>query len=336
MTSTYPPNKARARVAIILLASAVFTSTLAVASIWVQRNVSGEQVLTGKVLPGFAADMPQVRTITISTKGTTYNLVRRGADWVMPERGNYPVAASALSELAKSLSDLEYKAARTSDPTLFAKLGVDDPGRESDDALITIKGGTGQILAGLHIGQKEEALFVRKAGSNDVFEASGSLPSLTSPASWLDLKMLDVTPETIASVSGQHVGESRYDIVRRPDGGFAPVGGIANVTATTTAIALTKWAPTDVMAASELTSDPVASHVTNLRDGLVISLTAYEQGGQYWVAVSADATSSEQSEVATKLNQRCDGWAFALDPTTFADVTFKKDAILNGPASSAQ
>jgi Domain of unknown function (DUF4340) len=329
------PNKTRARIAMILVAGAALTSLMALASIWVQRSVSGTQTLSGKILPGFVADMPQVRTITITSKAGTYNLVRRGNSWVLPERGNYPVADENLSELAKSLSDLSYRSARTSDPGQFAKLGVDEPGPRSDATLIAIKGGTGQILASLYIGQKEDALFVRKVGSNDVFEADGTLPALGSPARWLDLKVLDITAETIASVSGQHTGEGRYDIVRRPDGGFAPVDGVANVTATTTAIALTKWAPVDVMAASDLTSDPVATHVTTLRTGLVVSVTAYEQDGRFWVAVSAYAQSADQSEAATKLNQRTDGWAFGLDGVAFADVTFKRDAVLRGPATAA-
>jgi Domain of unknown function (DUF4340) len=325
------PNKARARVAAILVIAAVASTAGAAASFWLQRSATGDSAIAGKVLPGFQADMPQVRTITIASGGTSYNLVRRGTNWVMPERGDYPVSPSALSALAKGLSELDYKAKRTSDPGQFARLGVDDPRPETGGALISIKGATGQILDSLHIGQKEDILFVRKAGSNDVFEASGTLPELSGAAAWLDLKVLDVTPETIASVSGEDKAQARYDIVRRPDGGFAPVGGVANVTATTAAIALTKWAPIDVMAASSLTSDPIASHVTSLRSGVTISATAYQEGGRNWVVLSGDATSPDQMEVANKLNQRTDGWAFELSATDFADLTFTRAAVINGP-----
>jgi hypothetical protein len=332
MITTYPPNKARARTAMALVIAAIATTALAGASIWVQRAVSGGQTMSGKVLPDFAADLPQVRTIEIASKGQKFSLVRRGSAWVMPERGGYKVADAALSDLAKALSELEYKAPRTSDPNQFAKLGVDNPRPDNDDTLVIFKGATNQILSGLHIGQKESALFVRKAGSNDVFEANGNVPEIGNPAKWLDLKVLDVTPENIASVSGTHRGESGYAIVRRPDGGFAPVGGQANVTATTAAIALTKWAPIDVMPASNLVTDPLATHVTTLRDGLVISLTAYDENGRYFAAVSADASKEEASEAATKINQRSDGWAFEVDATQFADISFKKDAIVNGPS----
>jgi Domain of unknown function (DUF4340) len=335
MTRPNSPNQARARAALLLCIAALGTTLIAAGSFWVQRSISGEKVIAGKVLPGFAADMPQVRTITIATENGPYNLVRQGATWVMPERGDYPIAAPALSELAKGLSDLTFKAARTSDPAQFARLSVDDPSPESHGVLVTMKGASGQILNSLYVGQKGEALFVRKAGSNDVFEAQGMLPDLKNAARWLDLKVVDVTAETIASVSGQRVGEGHFDIVRRPDGGFAPVGGQANVTATTAAIALTKWAPLDVMAASSLTQDSIASHVTTLRSGVTISVTAYQENGRNWVVLSADSPADDQSGLGEKLNKRSDGWAFELGAVDFADFTFPKSAIINGPAEPA-
>lgn len=331
---TYGPNKIRARTAALMVAFAIASALLAFSSVWIQRTMTGEKILSGKVLPDFSADMPQVQTITIAAQGGSYNLVRNGANWVMPERDNYPVAADALASLAKGLSELSYKAAKTSDPSQFARLGVDDPKAANDSILLSIKGASGQLLDGLYLGVKPDAIFVRKVGSNDVFETNGNLPSLNMPTAWLDLKVLDVTPETIASVSGQRAREARYDIVRRPDGGFAPVGGQANVTATTAAIALTKWAPLDVIAASSLTGDPIATHTTNLRSGISLSATAYQHTGRNWVTVSASATRDEPNEAVAKLNRRTDGWAFELNATDFADLTFPKSAILTGPTTT--
>jgi Domain of unknown function (DUF4340) len=328
---TYGPNKMRGRTAAILVAGALVSTLLAAGSFWVQRTMSGEKQVSGKVLPDFTADMPQVRTIAMTTQQGSYNLVRAGTNWVMPERDNYPVAPAALAQLAKGLADLSYKSARTSDPSQFARLGVDDPGTDSDGVLVSLKGASNQLLNSLYIGTKAEAIFVRKAGSNDVFEADGKLPSLANLAFWLDLKVLDVTAETIASVSGQHAGEARYDIVRRPDGGFAPVGGQANVTATTAAIALTKWAPLDVMAASALSRDPIASHATTLRSGVMINIAAYQENDRNWVVVSAASNGEEPNEAASKLNQRTDGWAFELNATDFADFTFARTAVMSGP-----
>jgi hypothetical protein len=330
---TYGPDKSRARIAKLLGLAAIATTTLAVGSVWWQGRVSGAATQTGKVLPGFTADMPQVRVITIATSRETFTIVRQGNQWVMPERDNYPVADAALSDFAKAMSGLSYKDLRTSDPNQFAKLSVDDPKAGGAGTLITVKGATGQILASLHVAQIGQALFVRKAGTNDVFEAAGAMPNVMSAARWLDLKVLEIMPESIASVTGKLRGEAGYSIVRRPDGGFAPVDGTPNVTATTSAIALTKWMPLDVKPASALTGDPIATHITNLRDGLVISVTAYNESGRYFAAVSADATTSETALEAQKINQRSDNWAFELDGTQFADLTFSKDAIANEPSS---
>ena len=324
-------DKIRARTAVLLVMGAVASIALAVGSYWVQRSITGEKTLSGKVLPDFAADMPQVRTITFTRNRGTYNLVRKGPNWVMPERGDYAVSPQALAGLAKALSDMSYKAERTSDPAQFARLGVDDPGTDSDGVLMSLKGGSNQILGSLYIGKKADATFVRKAGTNQVFEVVGTVPELNSPPFWLDLKVLDITPETIASVSGQRTREPRYDIVRRPDGGFAPLGGSANVTATTAAIALTKWAPLDVMPASQLSRDPIASHATNMRNGMIITATAYREEGRNWVVLSASATSDAPNDEVAKLNQRTDGWAFELNATDFADLTFTANAILTGP-----
>lgn len=330
------PHKARARAAGILASLAVVTSLMAVGSIWVQRSINGAPTMSGKVLPDFTADMPQIRTITITTASGSYNLVRKGNLWVIPERNDYGVAPESLATLAKGLADLSYKAARTSDPAQFARLGVDEPGPKSDSVLVSLKGASSQLLSSLYLGQKGDAIFVRKAGSNDVFEAQGKLPELSTLRFWLDLKVIDITAETIASVSGQHGKDAPFDIVRRPDGGFAPVGGAANVTATTCAIALTKWTPLDVMAASSLTGEPIASHITNLRDGTSIRTQAYEESGRKWVVLSAQSSGDAQNEAVAKINLRTDGWAFELSATDFADLTFTKSAILKGPNENQQ
>jgi hypothetical protein len=343
MTALRTPNQQRGFVLACLWGIAVLLIAVAGATFWAQRAATGGPVVSGKVLPNFSSDLPLTRTITITTSEGTYTLVRQGDAWVMPERDNYPVSSQALSTLAKNLGDLRYKAAQTSDPNQFARLGVDDPTREpstpsrtGSSTQLSLKNATGQILHSLFLGQKGEALFVRKTGSNEVFEAQGDLPNFERITTWLDLKVIDIAPETIASVSGGRTGAVRYDIVRRPDGGFAPVGGVANVTATTAAIALTSWNPIDVVGASTLTSDPIGTHVTLLRTGISITVTAYQERGKNWVVLSADANDESQQEAANKINRRTDNWAFALDQTAFENLTFPTRAVVEGPNAGPQ
>jgi hypothetical protein len=326
--SVHHPNKARLRTALTLCGCALASLVLAAGSYVLQPAISGTQVVSGKVLPEFAADMPQVRTITVQTAATSYSLVRQGSRWVMPERDNFPVSQAALSQLAKQLSDLSYVAARTSDPSAFARLGVDDPGPDSNGALVSIKGSTGQLLGSLHIGQKADAVFVRKAGSNAVFETTALKLEFAAPSNWLDFPTLDVLPENIASVTGQTASQPAYSIVRRPDGGFGPVGGVQNTAATACAIAMTNWAPIDVRAANGLTGDPVASHATTLKDGTVINVALYTQTDGNWAVVSADTTTGEATPKTTQINRRTDGWAFKLAGEQFDELTLSRRAIM--------
>ena len=323
-------DKIHLRNAVILASLAILMTLLAGGSYWVQRTMDGVNQMSGKVLANFSAEMPQIRAIKIRTAQGAYTMVRSGAGWIMPERGNYPIAPEVLSVFAKALSGLTYVSARTSDPAQFARLGVDEPDFGSDSAVVSVKGKDNQLLHSFHIGKKAEAVFIRKVSSNDVFEVDGTLPILTRPARWLDLKVIDVTPETIATVSGQNVGEARYDIVRRPDGGFAPLGGQANVVATLTALTLTKWAPLDVMASSSLTSAPTASLSTSLKTGVTIQVTTYQERDRNWVVLTAATTSEDQTDFVSKLNQRTNGWAFELGTDDFAEFTLSRDAILFG------
>lgn len=329
----YGPDQIRRRQAIILGISAVVMALLALGSFPLARAMSGETRLSGKVLPNFSAQMPEIETITIVWRGVRYDLVKRGSQWVIPQRGNYPVQAETLAHLAKGLSDLSYKTLRTSDPAQFARLGVGPPSVSSPSALISFKNAARATLASLYIGRRGETMLVRKSGSDDVFEVSGNLPELGPPALWLDLQVIDIAPETIASVSGQRQGAASYDIVRRPDGGFAPLGGRPNVTATTAAIALTKWSPLDVAPARTLTVEPVAIHTTRLRTGLGITATAYEAMGRYWVRLSAVSETADQIGTAAELNQRLKNWAFQVSASDFADLTFPLDAIVSGPGA---
>jgi hypothetical protein len=323
------PDQIRRRQAIILGLSALVMALLALGSFPLARALSGETSLSGKVLPKFSAQMRDIQTITIVWRDGRYDLVKQGSTWVMPQRGNYPVQAETLANLAKGLSELSYKTLRTSDPAQFARLGVGPPSASSPGALVSFKNPAGAILESLYIGRRGDTILVRKSGSNDVFEVSGTLPELGSPALWLDLQVIDIAPETIASVSGQRRGDARYDIVRRPDEGFAPVGGSANVTATAAAIALTKWAPVEVALARTLTGEPVATHVTRLRTGLVISTSAYDAMGHNWVRLSATSDTADQIGAAATLNQRLEDWAFEVSAADFADLTFARAAIMS-------
>jgi Domain of unknown function (DUF4340) len=331
-----PRNANRARAALWYLAGAALAIGFATAAHILAERATTPNRLSGLVLPDFAQISPQVTRITIATNEGNYSMVKQGQTWIVPERGGYPAIPDSINQLSRGLEALSYRAARTSDPDQHGRLGVADPAAGGDGALLSVLGASGPAFASLFIGMRGDDLYIRKPGSNEVFLAEADLPPLRSPAQWLDLNVIEVLPEQIATVSVALGDGTAYDVVRRPDGGLGPVGGVPNVNATTSALALTKWRPIDVAPAAEVAGTPVFTHKTVLRTAIEITASGYERDGRGWIKISASSTSPEGQAVAAKINARATGWAFALTPNDFADYNFSTQSVLKGPEGLGQ
>lgn len=293
----------------------------------------------GPFLPDFADLADTATLVSIETQAGAWTLVR-GADgnWSMPERGGYPVDTGTLQSLARGLGAMKEVSARSSDPASHVRLGVADPPGPSG-AVVEVRDAAGTRLARIAIGPAGRAAggrppprHARRAGDDAVWLVAADLPPLDSVIAFLDLPALDIVPERIASVSVQGVGGA-YDIVRRPDGGFAPVGGTANINATAAALAISKWQPVDAARAETLVGPVVASHRTTLRNGVTVSATLRGHQGGSWFTLSATTASAEPGALAEvrALNDRFGGWAYQLPPNVAADFNFARDSVLRGP-----
>jgi hypothetical protein len=305
---------------------------LAVLGTGLEQARSGEIRASGKVFAGIRQTFPDVRQIRVTTPAGSYRLVRDGAGWVMPERSNYPVSRPTLEALARGLADLERRAERSADPGQYNRLGVAEPREGGDGTLLEMTDGNGALLGSAWIGQRGDATYVRQSDSPTVFLASGSLPPLAEPAAWLDLRVLDIGAEQIASVEIE-AGPDSHAILRRPDGGFALDGtGAASPGATAAAVALSRFDPVDVAPLGSLASVPVAGHhVTLLRDGTQVTLEARVDGdGAGWVSVTASGPQGEA------IAARASGWAYRLAPYDFADLGLSGRAALPPPAGDEQ
>ena len=137
---------------------------------------------------------------------------------------------------------------------------------------------------------------------------------MDSPKAWLDLPRFDITPERIATVELIRPDQDRLDIVRRPDGGFGPVGGTPSPTITDIALILGRLEPQAVMAANKLKGALAFSHSTSLKSGLIIALDGFESAGQFWVKVRTDTSKAESPEEGERWATQTKGWAYAIPP----------------------
>jgi hypothetical protein len=266
-------------------------------------------------LKGFARSFDRMGRIDIASARLSVSLVRGDQGWTMPQRGGHPIDAQALANVAKALADLSLTAIRATGPEAAARLGVDDPKGGGAGTHLVVTSTTGKTLYDVILCQTQGATLVRFANQDAIYEAKGSLPRLDEVALWLNLKPFEIMPENIASVQTQMAGEPAYDIVRRPDGGFAPVGGSANPVATQTALALTQFVAEDVRASASLTTPPLGTHTTFLRTGLHVAATFYqsETGTCATIAAKADETGGQAA--ADAINRIANGWCYDMPPT---------------------
>jgi hypothetical protein len=155
---------------------------------------------------------------------------------------------------------------------------------------------------------------------------------LDSPKAWLDLPRFDIAPERIATVELIRPAQDRLDIVRRPDGGFAPVGGKPSPMITDIALILGRLEPQAVIAENKLSGAQAFSHSTSLKSGLIITLDGFESAGRVWVKVRIDASKAASPEEGDRLVKQTSGWAYAILPNFVTLLMTPTPSLVNaGP-----
>ncbi|MCA3696810.1 DUF4340 domain-containing protein, partial [Aquidulcibacter sp.] len=188
-----------------------------------------EQHKSGKVFPKLAKEVSKAAFVKIVGAATQFEVAQVSGNWVMPSADSFKVADQPLRRLIKALSDLRYVRALPTPTKQESAASQIDPRKGGDGVWLTLEADDRTPLATLILAKRGEQTLVQLAGETALYEVNSvDWPSFTNPSAWLDLPKLDFAPERIATVSLARPGQGQLDIVRRPDGGFAPVDGKAN------------------------------------------------------------------------------------------------------------
>jgi hypothetical protein len=316
MIQRRPLDGLRRRDAFLLGGASIGLSAVLGVTGLVQRKPSQQQTAQGLVLPMLRRSAPNVLIVKITLSEGNYSLVRRAVDeWVMPERGNFPVNVKPLNQLAAGLAALTFKADKTRNPALFDRLGVSDPRKGGSGALIQLVDSLGQMIASLIVGVRPSGTYVRFPDNNQSYQVSGQLPPLQDARFWLDLTIPEIDPARIVRVSVNPMNSAPYMLARAPDGEFGllnqdPVRAIS-AKAATTGLAVTRWRPIDALPRGALKNARVEGFMDVVTiDGLAVRGTAKTTGPRYWIELDAANVSSTPSPEAGAINAKTSNWAF--------------------------
>lgn len=322
-------RKRRATVERLAIAAMVLWILLILMSLF-SPSPGDESPRTGEpVLRNFSAVRSDTGSIRFTMADERYTLERDGNVWVMAETGGYPVRADRLKDLADGLETLTWGERRTSNPERLERIRLGDPREGGNGVLVEVFAANGTKTAEMITGRRDDQIYARRPQETLAFRAEGELPPLYMRQAWLDLEIVDIDPSAISAVRLSDArGETIY-LTRAPGEGprsFTPAPPYQNdqlrsrLAASTPALAISRFAPIDVKPASELTTRPVARHITETHDGLEIDLRAWREPDGMWVTMRA-VEAGEGARRAQTINERAEGWAFQLTEYDWQEFT---------------
>lgn len=328
MNATHAQRRKRRIFALAGLAVALWV-LLGLTSLTLSPGSNTHSKMGDAVLAGFSQTRADAQRIRFTLADERYTLARTATGWALEETGGYPVRPDRLADLAGGLETLSFDEKRTDDPYKHDRIGLGDPLEGGNGALVEVLNANSDLTHSLIIGRKNDTIYVRDPENAQTFRAQGSLPPFYNRRAWLDFDIIDIDPSAIRSIRITDSG-NRSLYLRRGEGGdarsFRPAPPnqddrlISRLAASTSALAITRLSPVDVKPAADLTSRPIARHISETFDGLEVDLRAYREASGLWVTLRA-VEAGEGARRAEAINQKAEGWAFRLTDYDFQDFT---------------
>jgi hypothetical protein len=205
-----------------LLILILLTVAVAVAAVVAQRDTSTVAGAGEPLFPALLDNINDVTTIVGVGRGETFTLVRDGDRWVVSEKHRFAADQQNARQLILGTARLTRIEPKTSNPDLYARIGLDDIHAEDGNSVqYTFKNAAGHALAEIIIGNSRlgradpqtSEYFVREPAMAQTWLAVGKLPDAIGVMEWLDDKVLTVERDRVHQVTVEH-----------PDGAIVRVG----------------------------------------------------------------------------------------------------------------
>jgi hypothetical protein len=325
----------KGRTALILLVLGVLVAGAGwFFGIGVQNDVV-QQPPAQLAFPGLANKLADAAKVELQQSGKTVTLVRKGDDWGVAEKSDYPALPDKLHTLFVNLAELRLLEPRTANPELLDRLGLNDPkAAGSTAALVRVLDAKGAPIAELVVGHKRvssdagaggQQVYVRRPSENQSWLADGALDVSTETSNWMGNDLTNIDRGRIASVEVTH-RDSTLSFVAK-DGKLTLTAPPPPVPPDQSKLddvarALEFLSDTDVVPADKQPGKPVGTSVFKTKDGLTVTAKVTLQDKDPWVVLSAAGEGTAADE-AKKLSKIFDGWAYqvgswklaALSPT---------------------
>jgi hypothetical protein len=309
------------------LVALVLAAVLAVAVGWyfgtATQPVEHASIDNGKLMfPDLATKLKDARRVEITTKGNMTVIALKNGVWGVDDRGGYPVQETKLRGLLTGLTELRLAEPRTSDPAEYARIGLEDPTKDTKGtaSLLQVLDGDGKPIVALIVGHRRtrtqggvpEEVYVRRPDDTQSWLAEGSVQADSDPQVWLDRNIINIAQSLITKIVSTKNGAT-IELAR--DGDKLKVTQPADppkledYKVEDVGRALENLTFQDVRPINEPYGDKAGAAVFSTSDGLDITVTLYHLGKDSWTRFAVAAPDRGKPE-ADRLNGKLSNWAF--------------------------
>jgi hypothetical protein len=314
----------RARAAGLLAALGV----IAIAGGWYFGTATspGERTAIGGgtlMFPDLAPLLQNAAKIEITHQGKQ-TVIEKRADggWGIASMNDYPAQEAKLRAMLAGLTELRLTEPRTSDPSQFSRLGVDDPNRAGSSAnLLRVVDSAGKPILAVIVGHRRvrsqanvpEEVYVRRPDENQSWLAEGTLQADADAGLWLDRDVMNIGHDRIAAVA---VGDKAL-LFGREDGKFALTEPaehpkLEDYKVDDVARALELLTFQEVRGGGDAPGVEAGHSVFTTNDGLAVAITVFHADKDVWARFAVAAASDKVKAEADRLNRRLAGWSYQI------------------------
>lgn len=278
-----------------LAVAGVVVLALAGTAWWLlDRESAGVSEAPGPALPGFAARVEAIDEIEVRGAGDAVlvRIEKQDGTWRMPARDGWPANQREVSRALFRLGEARRIEAKTRNPGLHARLGVEAiASPEAKGAELRLDGGEGGPVR-LVVGNNHPSLggsYVRLGDDPQAWLLDEDIGPAREPTDWLDRRLIDIPMARIEEVRIAPAGGRAFRLSRVEDR-FSldgqPPTAMTDPDAGNGTAGFTDQLPFDDLAAD---SGAQATQVADFIgvDGVTVRIAAWEDGRGTWARLSA-------------------------------------------------
>ena len=293
--------------------------------------------------------------LAVRSNEATFSIVKTDTGWGMKDRAEYPVHFDKVKTALVGLSELKLLEAKTSDPSRYKRLEVEEPDTEEAQSVrFEIKDAAGKSMASGLVGRLNPNLFgeggggtyLRRGKEEQSWLAAGEVSLGKTRNDWMVRDIVDIAAEKVRrAVIRQPEGAEIVVTQEKPDSREYKLEGIPegrklkdSGEAKNLAGGLWRLTFEDVKPAADIKFPPKPNvSVYETFDGLKVHIEMTTVDDVVWGRFSATAkgASGEKAEdvrkKAAEITERAKGWVYELSAGEGERLTTKIEDILEDP-----